>query len=162
MKLYEINSELENLIDTETGEIADVAFFEELSMERTAKIEGIALFIKNLDSDAAALKAEETALSERRRVAENTAARLKEFLTNMLTDGEKFETPRVKLSWRKSKSVRVLIPESDFIKWAKIVNPALLSFKEPTISKSAIKEVLESGGEITAATIVESNNLQIK
>lgn len=162
MKLYEINSELENLIDTETGEIADIAFFEQLSMERTAKIEGIALFIKNLDSDVTALKAEETALSERRRVAENTAARLRAFLTSMLTDGEKFETPRVKLSWRKSKSVRVLIPESDFIEWAKIVNPALLSFKEPTISKSAISEVLESGGEIPAATIVESNNLQIK
>lgn len=162
MKLYEINSELENLIDTETGEIADVAFFEQLSMERTAKIEGIALFIKNLDSDVTALKAEETALSERRRVAENTAARLRSFLTSMLTDGEKFETPRVKLSWRKSKSVRVLIPDSDFIEWAKAVNPSLLSFKEPTISKSAIKEVLESGGEITAATIVESNNLQIK
>lgn len=162
MKLYEINSELENLIDTETGEIADIAFFEQLSMERTAKIEGIALFIKNLDSDAAALKAEETALYERRRVAENTAARLRAFLTSMLTDGEKFETPRVKLSWRKSKSVRVLIPESDFIEWAKAVNPALLSFTEPTISKSAIREVLESGGEITAATIVESNNLQIK
>ena len=162
MKLYEINSELENLIDTETGEIADIAFFEDLCMARTAKIEGIALFIKNLDSDAAALKAEETALYERRRVAENTAARLRAFLTSMLTDGEKFETPRVKLSWRKSKSVRVLIPESDFIEWAKAVNPALLSFKEPTISKSAIREVLESGGEITAATIVESNNLQIE
>lgn len=162
MKLYEINSEIENLIDTETGEIADVAFFEQLSMERTAKIENVALYIKNLDSDAAALKAEETALSERRKAAENTAARLRAFLTSMLTDGEKFETPRVKLSWRKSKSVRVLIPESDFIEWAKAVNPALLSFKEPTISKSAIREVLESGGEITAATIVESNNMQIK
>ena len=162
MKLYEINSEIENLVDTETGEIADIAFFEQLCMERTAKIEGIALFIKNLDSDASALKAEETALSERRRVAENTAARLRAFLTSMLTDGEKFETPRVKLSWRKSKSVRVLIPESDFIEWAKAVNPALLSFKEPTISKTAIKEALEAGVEITAATIVESNNLQIK
>ena len=162
MKLYEINSELEKLIDTETGEIADIAFFEQLIMERAAKIEGIALFIKNLDSDAAALKAEETALAERRKVAENTAARLKEFLTSMLTDSEKFETPRVKLSWCKSKSVRVLIPESDFIEWAKIVNPALLSFKEPTISKTAIKEALEAGADITAATIVESNNLQIK
>lgn len=162
MKLYEINSELEKLIDTETGEIADVSFFEELCMERTAKIEGVALYIKNLDSDAAALKAEETALAERRKVAENTAARLKEFLTSMLTESEKFETPRVKLSWRKSRSVRVLIPEQDFIEWAKVVNPALLSFKEPTISKTAIKEALEAGADITAATIVESNNLQIK
>ena len=66
MKLYEINSEIENLVDTETGEIADIAFFEQLSMERTAKIEGIALYIKNLDSDVTALKAEETALAERR------------------------------------------------------------------------------------------------
>ena len=114
MKLYEINSELEKLIDAETGEIADIAFFEDLCMERTAKIEGIELYIKNLDSDAAALKAEETALAKRRKVAENTAARLKEFLTSMLTESEKFETPRVKLSWRKSRSVRLFISENSF------------------------------------------------
>jgi outer membrane murein-binding lipoprotein Lpp len=162
MKLYEINSELENLVDTETGEIADVAFFEDLCMERTAKIEGIALYIKNLDSDAAALKAEETALAERRKAAENTAARLKEFLTSMLTESEKFETPRVKLSWRKSSAVAILIPEADFVRYAQSKHDELLSYSEPKINKKAITDAIKAGKEIIGVALVEHQNLQIK
>ena len=162
MKLYEINAELEKLIDQETGEISDFDAFSDLSMQREDKIENTALWIKNLLSDAAALKAEEKTLAERRKVAENRAASLKEFLAAMLTADEKFETPRVKLSWRKSSSVQLMIPETDFIEWAKIVNPALLTFNEPTVSKTAIKDAIEAGQEIIAAAIVESKNLQIK
>jgi outer membrane murein-binding lipoprotein Lpp len=162
MKLYEINEELENLIDVETGEIADVAFFEDLCMTRTAKIEGIALYIKNLDSDAAALKAEETALAKRRKAAENTAARLKEYLTRMLTESEKFETPRVKLSWRKSSAVAILIPEADFVRYAQREHDELLSYSEPTINKKAITDAIKAGQEIIGAALVEHQNLQIK
>ena len=162
MKLYEINGELEKLIDPETGEIADFKLFEQFGMERTAKIENIALWIKNLDSDAESIRAEEKNLKARRVSAENNAERLREFLTGMLSDGEKFETPRVKLSWRKSESVKILIPETDFVEWAKTVKPDLLKFEEPTINKTAIKKALKEGEEIAAATMLESNNLQIK
>lgn len=162
MRLYEINAELERLIDPETGEIADIELFEQLGMERATKIENIALWIKNLESDADALKAEEKKLKERRVSAENNATRLREFLSGMLSDGEKFETPRVKLSWRKSESVKILIPDEDFIAWAKSIKPDLLKFEEPTINKTAIKKALNAGEEITAATMLESNNLQIK
>jgi len=162
MKLYEINGELEKLIDPETGEIADFELFEHFGMERTAKIENIALWIKNLDSDAESIRAEEKNLKARRVSAENNAERLREFLTSMLSDGEKFETSRVKLSWRKSESVKILIPEDDFIAWAKTIRPDVLRFEEPTINRTAIKKMLNAGEEITAATILQSNNLQIK
>ena len=162
MKLYEINGELEKLIDPETGEIANIEAFEQLSMERETKLENIALWIKNLDSDAESIKAEEKALKSRRESAENNAERLREFLSSMLSDGEKFETPRVKLSWRKSESVKILIPEEDFIEWAKKCNDELLSYKEPTINKAEIKKRLNAGEAITAATLLQSNNLQIK
>ena len=115
MKLYEINGELEKLIDSETGEIANIEAFEQLSMERETKLENIALWIKNLDSDATAIKAEEKALAARRQTMENRADGLKDYLALMMGDGEKLETPRVKLSWRKSESVKILIPEEDFI-----------------------------------------------
>jgi len=162
MRLYEINAELEKLIDPETGEIADIELFEHLAMERSTKIENIALWIKNLESDAESLQAEEKKLKERRVSAENNAERLHDFLSGMLSDGEKFETPRVKLSWRKSESVKILIPEEDFIAWAKKVNDDLLSYKEPTINKVEIKKRLNAGEAITAATLLQSNNLQIK
>lgn len=162
MRLYEINAELEKLIDPETGEIADFELFEQLGMERSQKIENIALWIKNLESDAESLQAEEKKLKARRVSAENNAERLHDFLSGMLTDGEKFETPRVKLSWRKSESVKILIPEEDFIAWAKKVNDELLSYKEPTINKVEIKKRLNAGEAITAATLLQSNNLQIK
>lgn len=162
MKLYEINEELEKLIDRDTGEVADADAFALLSLEREVKLENIALMIKNDESDAAALKAEERALAERRMSAENRAERLRGYLAAMLGDGEKFETSRVRLSWRKSKSVQLLIPESDFVRWAKEVKPELLTYKEPSVSKSAIREAIEAGEEIIAATIVENSNLQIK
>jgi len=162
MKLYEINGELEKLIDSETGEIANIEAFEQLSMERETKLENIALWIKNLDSDATAIRAEEKALAERRRTMENRADGLKDYLAVMLGDGEKFEAPRVKLSWRKSESVKILIPEADFITWANAVRPDLLRYNEPELDKTAIKKALQDGEEITAATLLKSNNLQIK
>jgi len=162
MKLYEINSELEKLIDTETGEIADVSFFEDLCMERTAKIEGIALYIKNLDSDAAAIKAEEKALAERRRAAESKAESLKGYLASMLGEGQKLETPRVKLSWRKSSAVQFVLPEADFIRYNRGKRDELLSYSEPTVNRKAIADAIKAGEEILGVQLVERENLQIK
>ena len=130
MKLYEINGELEKLIDSETGEISNIEAFEQLSMERETKLENIALWIKNLESDATAIRAEEKALAERRRNMENRADGLRDYLAVMLGDGEKFETPRVKLSWRKSSAVTILIPEADFVRYAQGKRDELLNYSD--------------------------------
>ena len=75
--LYEINNAILECCDTETGEILDVERLQQLQLEKGQKIEGVALYIKNLDAEAAALKTEEAALAERRKAKENKAKRLK-------------------------------------------------------------------------------------
>ena len=97
-------------IDTETGEIDEekaMAYLETLTMERNQKVENIALYIKNLDSIIASIKAEEKNLKARREAKERKADRLREYLkTSMLAFGEKqYESARVRLTFRTSKSV---------------------------------------------------------
>lgn len=59
--LYEIDADIVNCIDTETGEILDFDSLDALNMERDAKIEGVALYVKQLQAEAEAIKAEEKA-----------------------------------------------------------------------------------------------------
>lgn len=65
--LYEIDATIMDCVDTETGEIIDEEKLNSLLMERSAKLEGVALWIKNLDSDAAAIRAEREALEKRQK-----------------------------------------------------------------------------------------------
>ena len=62
MNLYEIDQEIMNCVDMETGEIIDPARLDELQMDRDIKIENIACWIKNLYADAEAFKTEKQSL----------------------------------------------------------------------------------------------------
>ena len=99
MNLYEIENEILNCVDMETGEIVDIKKLESLQMERDQKIENIGCWIKNLLSDAEALKSEKENLARRQKVAESKATSLKEYLSRYL-DGEKFKSTRVAISFR--------------------------------------------------------------
>lgn len=159
--LYDIDTRLEACVDPETGEILDFEAFENLQMERSEKLENTALWYKNLQADIKALKEEEDKLSERRHAAERKAENLKSYLDYAL-GGEKFTTPRVQLSFRKSEKV-VVSDEEAFIKWSENESHnELLTYKAPQINKKAVKEFLNSGNECEFAAIEQSNNLQIK
>ena len=110
MTLYEINAKLmayEMEIDPETGEWLNEDELDALHMERDEKIENICLWTKNLRAEASAIKTEEKNLAERRKAKENKADRLEAYVALNL-DGKKFETPRVKVSFRKSEAVEIL------------------------------------------------------
>ncbi len=151
--LYEINESLTALIDEETGEILDFEAFEALSLERETKLENIALWIKNLNADAAMYKAEKQAFEEKQKRAERKAESLKTYLSTFL-NGEKFKTARVDCFFKKSESVNVIdmsrLP-SEFLKYS-----------EPTADKTAIKAAIKEGKEVAGAEILVKNNLQIK
>lgn len=151
--LYEIDAAIVDCVDEETGEIIDEEKLNSLLMERSAKLEGVALWIKNLDSDAAAIRAEREALEKRQKAAENKAASLRIWLANALS-GQKFSTARVAISYRKSVST-VVDSESVAKKWCrkKIIY---------TPDKAAIKEALLSGMKIKGCRLVEKQNIQIK
>lgn len=153
MKLYEIDSAILDCVDVETGEIFDEDKFEELSLERDAKIENICLWIKNLKAEAEALKAEKDTFAQRQKVAENKMESLKRYISSYL-DGTKFESAKVKVTFRKSESLEI---SEDAI-----VPDEYLRFKEPEVNKTELKKAIKSGVEVPGVALVTNNNIQIK
>lgn len=161
MTLYEIDSRLASLIDEETGELLDYEAFEQLQIERESKLENTALWYKDLMAQAAAIKAEADALTERRKSAERTAERLKEYLGRAL-DGEKFSTPRCEVTFRRSTALEVEDP-ADLIEWAKRNgHDECITYKAPEVSKKAVTALLKSGMEVPHAQLVQKLNVGVK
>lgn len=159
MTLYEIDKALmaafDAAVDAETGEIINddaYADFCQLDMDRNAKIENIGLWIKDLKADAEAIRAEELLLSGRRRAKENKLEKLKSWLSYAL-DGEKFETAKLRISYRKSQSV-----EADLDK----LPDKYLRFRDPEPDKKKLAADLKAGKEIPGAVLIEKQNLQIR
>lgn len=176
--LYEISQQLqileEFMVDPETGEFLDEesfnSKFDEIQMALSEKIENSMCFYKNLQSDIEAFKEEEKKLAQRRKVKENLAERVKNridnYITMQFTDEKgnvdkdnlnkwKFETPRVKLSYRKSDSVEV----SDL---SSLPKEYIKEKIELSADKTALKKALKDGKEINGATIVTKLNMQVK
>lgn len=151
-KLYEIDEAIMNCIDAETGEVLDEERLNELSIERDKKLESVALWYKNLSSDAEQYKREKQYFDEKQKQAEKKAEGLKNYLSVAL-NGQAFNTTRVKIGFRTSFSVEILDLEKigkDFLKY------------EPKPDKKAIKDAIENGEIIEGAALVEKNNIQIK
>lgn len=158
--LYDIEQSILDCFDAETGELLDTERLSELELARDKKIENIALYIKNLKSDVEAYKHEKEVFAEKERVAKNKAESLKNYLQQYLA-GEKFSTSKVSISYRKSEVVDIA-DESKFIEYAQKNNESLLSYKTPTINKTAVKELLKEGEVVEGASIVQRQNMQIK
>ena len=158
MTLYEIDQNIMALID-EDGEITNPEAFDELQITRSEKLEGIACWIKNLKADAAAIKAEEDVLAERRRTIENKIKSLSEILSNTLA-GQKLSTPRVSVSYRTSKALEIADNDT-FVAWASMFNPSLLRIKRDP-DKKAITDAINGGMDVPGAQIVERKSMQVK
>ena len=158
MNLYEINEAIMNCIDEETGEVLDIEALNNLQIERDSKIENLALWYKNLMSDAEALKAEKNAFAEREKAAKNKAESIKRYLSAVL-DGEKFKTEKCALSFRKSESVEVLDMDA-FMSDDKAEN--YLKYAEPTVNKAELKKALKNGETFRGVLLSSNNNIQIK
>ena len=162
--LYKIDGSMAGLVDDETGEVLDYDKFLALSAERDEKIEGAALSIKNLRAKIADMKAEEDALAERRHAAEKQAARLEGYLSDYLA-GEKFESARCRISYRRSAPLEIA-DEAAFIREMQLSgNDWALTFKPPVINKSAVKEALASGWVFRdglGVRLADRQNIQIK
>ena len=155
MTLYEIAKELENFefeIDEETGEIINMEKLDEITLARDEKIENIALWIKNLDAEASAIREEEKNLAERRRSKEKKVESLKKYLSLVL-EGEKFESARAKISYRKSEIVvaddLLVIPE----KYWRV---------KTELDKTAVKTAIRGGNVVEGCHLEENRTMQIK
>lgn len=153
MNLYEIDNAILDCVDLETGEVFDVEKFEELSLTRDERIEGICLWIKNLRAEAEALKAEKDAFAKRQKAAENKMESLKKYISGYLA-GTTFKSSKVNVSFRKSESLEIsedaIIPDE------------FLKYKEPDVDKVALKAAVKAGAYVVGVDIVENLNIQIK
>lgn len=162
--LYQISSDYMAVLDggmvveEETGEIIfDSTNLDELKAAYEDKLEACALYLKNLESDAEAIKAEEKALADRRRTIERKAERMRDYVSSCVQDvaGCKFETPRVSLSLRKSKRVDVFdlgaVP-GEYVVRKETIQP----------DKKAIKDAIGSGESVPGAVVRECFSLQVK
>lgn len=157
MSIYEIEQAIMDLVNPETGEITDFEALDALSMAREDKIENIAMWIKNLNAEAKAIREEEKNLADRRKVSENKSESLRKYLDRIL-NGEKFSTAKVAISYRKSTAVEIADEEA----FAKSADATYLVQQPPKIDRTAIKDALKAGAVINGAELVERNNIQIK
>ena len=166
MNLYEINKSIEDLldrmfeeVDEETGEVNPelVTELAELNQARDEKLDNIGCYLKNLQAEYLAIKAEITNLKDRLQSKENKIERLKAYVAqDLIAHGEsKKESARVVFSFRTSKSVNVTDEDKipGYLKTEKV---------EWVPNKKAIKEAIEGGEEVAGAEIIVNQNLQIK
>ena len=160
MTLYEINNAIMDCVDFETGEVIDIERLDALQMARDEKLENIGLYIKNLDAEAAAIREEEKALAARRKVRENKAERLRDYLSYSLA-GQAFETPRVSVSFRASTRCEVTDEEA-LVAYLQTHRDDCLKHTAPTVDKTKVTRLLKAGDEIPGAVLEQRQNMQLK
>ena len=164
LSLYEIDSRIKGIIDglydsvDENGEVGEVDLTEllQLQEDRKTKLENIALYIKNLDAEAKAIKEEEEKLTKRRKSIENKADRLRALIIASMKEAgdDKLETARCKAKIKDNEQTEIIdleqIPE-EFI--------SIKTEKKP--DKTAIKKAIKAGQTVAGAQIIINTTIKI-
>ena len=163
-ELYEIDQEILDCVDAESGEILDVEKLDALQMEREEKLEGVALWIKDMKAEAEAIKAEADKLTARKKALDTKIDGLKNWLT-MALDGGKLKTARCNVYQTHSQRLAVIGDEKDLIAWLErnAKDPRdYIRYREPELRKDEIKKALKDGIEIEYAKLEETESVVIK
>lgn len=165
MTLYEIDQALLDLMDTtdpETGEwVGDPDAWEQLNMEREAKLENTALFIKDLRAQIAAFKNEVRTLQRRQKVLENRETWLLENLKRSL-NGQNFETARCALKFRKNPETVSVSDLEATMRWAETYAPDAIRYAEPELKKNDLKILLKTGVPVPGCALVQETRLEVR
>jgi hypothetical protein len=179
MKLYELTNDFQRLFDsledmTENAELtaeekaeAEKVWFDTLECveaEFTDKAENVAAYFKVLSSEAKMLEAEEKALKARREQKIKQAESLKAYLMNSMqrVNLNKIEGVMAKISITKGRESTEITDPKAFVEWAKVNDDSLLKYKDPDISKTAVKAAIEAGRKIPYAAVVRRPGLTIR
>lgn len=143
-------------LDLDPQTVADT--LEGLSGELEVKAQNVAMFVRNLETTAAAIRQHELAQAERRKAIENRVASLRAYLSRCMeaTGIQKIEAPGVRLSFRKSTAVVIdgedLLP-AEFMRQPETPPPAP--------DKKAIADAIKAGRDVPGAHIETRQSLQI-
>lgn len=171
MKLYEINNQIALLVDQldidyETGEIGENydAVMEQihaLDMQRQSVLEYLAKIVLNTRAEAAALKAEEQRLKERREALSRKEDRLMKILDREC-NGQKTPLGIATFSYRKTSHIEVTDSEKA-VKWLKR-RKYLDCFRVPApeVAKNEVKKLINSGVSVPGCAVVEDYSCSLK
>ena len=170
MKLYEVNQSIEELVmmlepDPETGEVtATEEVLEQLNalqMERSRILEYLAKLVLNCRSEAAAVKAEEKRLAERRRQLEQRDERLMQILDRECA-GQKTNCGVATVNYRATSRVDVMDGKKA-INWLKRhKHTECYRTPEPEVSKTEVKKLLSAGEKIPGLALVQDKSCSLK
>ena len=160
--LYEIDAAILAAVDQETGEILDTERLDTLQMERERKLEGVALWVKDLNYEAQMVKEEADKLTARKRALDNKISALKMWLL-MALEGQKLKTPRCNVYQTHSQRVAVA-DEKKLIDFLQTLEEPekFLRFQEPELRKDEIKKALKDGTIIPGAELETTESVVIK
>ena len=160
--LYDIDQEILACIDDETGEILDVEKLDSLQMERERKLEGVALWVKDLSYEAQMIKEEADKLTARKKSLDNKITGLKNWLLYALA-GEKLKTPRCNVYQTHSTRLSVA-DEAELINAIQTLDKPerFLRFRAPELKKDEIKKAMKDGWTFIGASLEETESVVIK
>ena len=168
MKLYEIPDMIQQFLDAyDAGDVPEEAFddtLESLAGDFAQKLDDCACAYKGLLAEAKEIKAEADALAARYKAKKAQADRMVAYMDKQLKRAAglgvkpaKLETARNVLSYRTSEA-----DDHEEINGVAVNQDDLLKYKEPELSKTALKTALKAGLIVPGATVKTSFNLQIK
>ena len=164
MNLYKIDKAYLDVIengfsfDDETGEVLfDESMIDQLEGEFYDKIDNICAYIKNQEALKAGISEEVKVLNDRKKSTDKKIDYLKKLITDSMERREvkKIETPRNRISFRKSVSVNVL--DENQIDGSYFVEKV-----ERKLDKKTLLADLKNGVEVDGAELLEKQNIQIK
>lgn len=145
-------------LDLDPQTIADT--LEGMSGDLEVKAQNVAMFARNLEATAAAIKEAEAAMSARRKAIENRAAGMRSYLLSSMQHAgiEKIECPLFKLAVRENP------PAVDIYEPGTIPAEFMVTPPPPPASpdKKAIAEAIKAGREVPGARLTRGVRLDIK
>lgn len=162
--LYQLSTEYQQaqtkLLESDFDEVTIKDTLEGLAGDLEVKAVNVAMFIRNVEVTADAIKQAETEMANRRKALEKKVDALKQYLKeNMQACGiSKIESPYFALTIKKN-------PPAVIIDNAGIIPSELYVYPEapaPYPDKKAIAEELKAGYEVSGAHLEQVERLEIK
>jgi len=124
--------------------------------EIEVKAENIGLLIKSLEAEAKGIDAEIKRLSDRKRVRENHATRLKDYLQQNIPVERRFEFPLVTIAYAKNPPSVVILDES-------VIESQFIRIipEQHEVNKVAVKDYWKETGVVPAGVHIETDNVRL-
>lgn len=160
MKIYEIPFAIRDAldrieVDEETGEILNADALREAEAQAAEKLEATALYVRELQAEAKAIKVEADRMLARVKSLQKRSDYLKAMLLDALHATGKVKTGRVTVSIRTTQAVQINQEQAI---------PEAFTTKKITISpnKVLIKETISAGGCVPGCELIERESVSIR